>query len=189
MLAHFVLSLDEKPLLCAYTPCKFFLVKREYLKKLSKSEFKDSYEECFPNIYFADSVPSSLNNLMTDFDLIKEEIVEHLFRLDSFSERFLTMRRSGKSNKDMALAFKEDSGIDCSPQSNRRDVEVLEREYQNEIEHRMEKVCCELHTKFQTYGRQRQKQDRIYFSAGKDGIKEGRVIVIHIGRHIKNGKL
>lgn len=185
----FLISLHEEELLCAYTVQKLYTIKRGYLKVLSKSEFKKNYEECFPNIYFAESVPASINNLKTNFKLISAEIVDHLSFLNSYYKTFETMRRNGCSNKCMADSFKEYSGIECSPQNDRKEVKVLEREYYNTLTMKHERICCELHTKFKRRGKEAQKQDRIYFSAGKDGIKGGKIIVIHIGRHIKNGKL
>ena len=75
-------------------------------------------------------------------------------------------------------------GIACSPQAGRDKVQILKETYFNTKSGQEETVICELHTKFRKFNIDKNKQDRIYFFPGKTGIKEGKVIVKHIGKHL-----
>ncbi len=79
---------------------------------------------------------------------------------------------------------KEITGIDCSPQSNRGSTQLLRVLLYNDITCCKEELNCEMHTKFKTYNRDRFNQDRIYFHPGKEGEKNGNVIIKHIGKHL-----
>ena len=168
-----------------WTKIKYYDMKRSYLSKhTQKNEFWRDVPECFPNIYFDECVENSLNTLNNDFTNIVTEIVNHLSYLDSYFPYFIEHRKNRDSFINISIAFKEYSGIDCSPQAGRDSVGQLKKTYFNLQTQSPETVCCELHTKFRTFDRDREKQDRIYFYPGKDGINDGKVIVIHIGTHL-----
>lgn len=157
---------------------------RSYLAMEKKDSFAKDLEECFPNLYFAPDIEASLNTLNRNFVEIRNEIVEHLTSLDSYNDNFLELHKNGKSNREISLQFKCDTGIECSPQANRGDTVNLGIILYNSISEKEEKIVCELHTKFNKYNIDKTKQDRIYFAPGRYGIEEGRTIIKHIGTHL-----
>ena len=163
----------------------FLVFKQNRLKLIvSTSEFGREMAECFENIYFDEGVPASLNTLQTSFDEIRCGIVLHLRKLDEYYETLMSIRSgSGYDNKALAQSFYEYSHIHCSPQAGRSGVALLKRKYLNSKTGKHEEVICELHTKFSKNNKSR-ISDRIYFHPGKPDICEGKIIVIHIGRHL-----
>lgn len=163
----------------------FLLYKQNRLKMISaKYTFAIELQECFLNIYFDNEVSGSLNTINNDFIDIRDEIVLHLQMLDKFHTQFQSMLLEGNNFNSLSLGFKEFSGIDCSPQSCRDSVIKLRRTFHNNNTKSDETITCELHTKFSTCNRDATKQDRIYFHPGKLGIYNGKIIVIHIGKHL-----
>lgn len=149
--------------------------------RLTDGRFKPA---SFQHIHFTESAFQSFQNtLQNDFQDMKEEIVAHLSKLNAYFQGFVSLRTSNADNRTLCTAFKEFSGIDCSPQAGRSHVQTLSRTFYNQIAKQEEQLCCELHTKFHTFNRDRRSQDRIYFHPGRDGIEGGKIIVIHIGKH------
>jgi len=168
-----------------WTISEYLTFKQNRLKSIkSKSVFSEELGECFMNIFFDKSVPGSINTLQTHFDDIREEIVSHLQKLDEFYESFCLCISKNNSFEETSEAFKNFSGINCSPQAGRASVKDLKRKYMNTKTKVSEEITCELHTKFNTHNRDRSKQDRIYFHPGKPFICDGKIIVIHIGEHL-----
>lgn len=163
---------------------KMYNIFRKYLSMESKSEFKKDMEFCFPDIYFDKTVPSSINSLNRKFEEIRTEIVEHLIALNEYRTNFLLQNENNKSYRDIAAEFQRDTGIECSPQGDKKALDVLKREFKNKCTGHNENINCELHTKFNRFNKDKEKQDRIYFAPAKKGICSGRVIVIHIGGHL-----
>ena len=158
--------------------------KQNRLKNITnKSSFAQELQDCYYFIYFDGSVPSTLSTLNNAFSSIVNEIVFHLNQLDSFCRNKPERLNEGYSNEKFSCDFKEFSYIDCSPQSDRRSVEKLKKNYINAVTGENEHLICELHTKFSIYNRDATKQDRIYFHKGKKGILEDKLIVVHIGDH------
>jgi len=166
----------------------FLIFKQNRLSLISsKSEFGRELPECFENIFFDKYVPATLNTLQTEFEDIKGEIIYHLQKLDEFYEKLRSMRSGrGYDSKAMSQAFFEYSHIKCSRQAGRDGVTLLKRKYINSETKIEETLVCEMHTKFSTHNRSG-KPDRIYFHPGKAGICEGKIIVIHIGEHTRDG--
>ena len=79
------------------------------------------------------------------------------------------------------MEFQRDSGIECSPQGDKKRIKVFMREFVNERTGKKENINCELHTKFKRFNIDKDKQDRIYFAPAREGICSGKVILIHIG--------
>lgn len=157
---------------------------RLYLAMEKKDSFSKDMIECFPNLYFVSDIESTLNTLNRSFSEIKEEIIQHLRALDDYKDKFLLLEREGKSNREISLQFKGDTGINCSPQSDRDGTVNLRVTLYNDITKSNEEIVCELHTKFNKFNIDRTKQDRIYFSPGKPGVQDGRTIIKHIGTHL-----
>lgn len=162
----------------------YYRALRKYLAMEKKSDFCNDMKECFPKIYFVEDIGATINTLNRDFNELKEEIVEHLTEINDYQDRFRCLLDSGKSNREISQEFSASTGIECSPQAGRDGVQKLKLSCYNEISKQNETIKCELHTKFKKYNIDRTKQDRIYFFPGKPGIKEGRVIVKHIGKHL-----
>ena len=150
----------------------------------SRSLFASELPECFRNINFDSGVPSTLNTLNNEFVSIRDEIIKHLKGLDNAFESIKPLRGRGLSFRQYSEVFTEISGIECSPQASRARIASLKRRYLNEATGEYEELTCELHTKFSLFGRDANRQDRIYFHPGKDGIHNGKIIVIHIGTHL-----
>ena len=162
----------------------FLFFKQNRLKLItSKSEFGQELPDCYENIFFDEGVPASLNTLQASFTGIRDEIVLHLHKLDAFFIQLCSIRSGkGYDNKALSMAFFKFAHIPCSPQAGRDGVATLKRKYLNNKINKMEELVCELHTKFSTNNRSG-VPDRIYFHPGKPDICEGKIIVIHIGKH------
>lgn len=157
---------------------------RSYLAVEKKDDFCNDLQECFPNIFFTEGIDTTVNTLNRKFEDIREEIVEHLIYINNYQEKFSKMLEENKSYQEVAQQFTIDTGIDCSPQAGRDKVQALKETQINEETGQEETVVCELHTKFKTFNIDRERQDRIYFFPGKQGILGGKIIVKHIGKHL-----
>ncbi len=155
---------------------------RRYLGTESKSEFKADLEFCFPDIYFDKTVSGSLNSINRKFEEIRTEIVEHLTALNNYKQKFIKQVKEKKGYREIAMEFQRDSGIECSPQGDKKRIKVFMREFVNERTGKKENINCELHTKFKRFNIDK---DRIYFAPAREGICSGKVILIHIGDHLK----
>lgn len=110
--------------------------------------------------------------------------LQKCFALNEYRTNFLLQNENNKSYRDIAAEFQRDTGIECSPQGDKKALDVLKREFKNKCTGHNENINCELHTKFNRFNKDKEKQDRIYFAPAKKGICSGRVIVIHIGGHL-----
>lgn len=166
------------------TKNEYYIGLRRYLVMEKKDAFCKDLPDCFPNIYFSKNVESSVNTLNKKFEEIREEIIEHLTSINDYQSKFLKLLQKKTSYQEIAQCFTNDTGIDCSPQAGRDKVQMLKETYFNTKSGQEETVICELHTKFRKFNIDKNKQDRIYFFPGKMGIKDGKVIVKHIGKHL-----
>lgn len=179
-----VLSFDNKNAFYIAKISDYYNGLRYYLCMDKKAEFCKDVSECFSNIYFDENISSTMNSLNRNFEELRNEIVEHLSKIDEYHSKFVLLISQNKSNQDIAHQFSMDTGIDCSPQAGRDGIKELKLVCYNEISKQEEVVKCELHTKFKKYNVDRTKQDRIYFFLGRPGIKDGKIIVKHIGKHL-----
>ena len=179
-----VLDFENENIYYVSTMDEYYKGLRKYLEMEKKDDFCKDMSECFPNIYFDDGINATVNSLNRNFDDLKEEIVDHLTKINDYHSKFILLLSQNKSNQVISQQFYADTGIECSPQSSRDGIQVLKISCYNEINKRMESVKCELHTKFKKFNIDREKQDRIYFFPGRPGIKEGKIIVKHIGTHL-----
>ncbi len=166
------------------TIAEYYASIRNYLALEKKNDFCNDLQECFPNIFFVEGIETTVNTLNRKFEDMREEIIEHLIRINDYYRKFSDMLENHKSYREIAKQFIIDTGIDCSPQSGREKVQELKETRINEETGQEETVVCELHTKFKTFNIDKEKQDRIYFFPGKQGILGGRIIVKHIGTHL-----
>lgn len=179
-----VLSFER---VCVYyisTILEYYTGIRSYLALEKKDDFCDDLQECFPNIYFVEGIRTTMNTLNRSFEDIREEIVEHLTQLNDYRVKFGKLLDEHKSFQEVAQQFSADTRIGCSPQAGRDKVQALKESQRNEVTGQEETVICELHTKFNTFNIDRERQDRIYFFPGKRDILGGKVIVKHIGKHL-----
>lgn len=166
------------------TIAEYYISIRNYLALEKKDDFCNDLQECFPNIFFVEGIETTVNTLNRKFEDMREEIIEHLVRINDYYRKFSDMLEKHKSYREIAKQFIIDTGIDCSPQAGREKVQALKETRINEVTGQEETVVCELHTKFKTFNIDKEKQDRIYFFPGKQGILGGRIIVKHIGTHL-----
>ena len=169
-----ILDFEKEGVYYVSTIEEYYLGLRKYLLLEKKDDFCKDMLECFPNIYFDEGINATINSLNRNFDELKEEIVEHLTQINDYHAKFIYLLSQNKSNQAISQEFHADTGIECSPQAGRKGVEALKISCYNEISQRMEVVKCELHTKFKKFNIDREKQDRIYFFPGRQGIKEGK---------------
>ena len=166
------------------TIAEYYISIRNYLALEKKDDFCNDLQECFPNIFFVEGIETTVNTLNRKFEDMREEIIEHLVRINDYYRKFSDMLENHKSYREIAKQFIIDTGIDCSPQAGREKVQALKETRINEVTGQEETVVCELHTKYKTFNIDKEKQDRIYFFPGKQGILGGRIIVKHIGTHL-----
>lgn len=179
-----MLNFDSQSVYDISKICEYYNAVRSYLSMEKKDDFCKDMPECFPAIYFDERISSTVNSLHRGFEELREEIVQHLTVLNNYHAKFLRLLEEGKSNQAISQEFSMDTGIECSPQAGREDIQNLKLLLYNEITEQEEMVKCELHTKFNRFNIDREKQDRIYFFPGRPGIKEGKIIVRHIGKHL-----
>ena len=179
-----VLSFAKVNIYYISTILEYYAGLQSYLAQEKKDAFCHDLQECFSNIFFCDGIEGTVNTLNRRFEEIRGEIVDHLAALDRYHGRFEKLLEAHKSYREIAQAFSADMGIECSPQSGRDGVQSLKAKYFNDVSGQDEVITCELHTKFNKFNIDREKQDRIYFFPGKIGIKGGKIIVKHIGTHL-----
>ncbi len=141
----------------------------------SKEKFMENLEKVFPDLIFSENIQSSLSTLNTGFSELIPEIVEHLSALSDFCNT--NEFKESSSHSERCKKIKEIYKINCSPESKRETAEKLKIKIL--IEEVEETINCEYHTKFNLDGRERGKQDRIYFGFFKD-----KIIIRSIGDHI-----
>lgn len=160
---------------------KYYNVLRWYLKKCPNINILyNSGNNLFPNLYFHENVLSSLRTLNNSFSSIKEEIIEHLKALDSYSGN--GNKKLGIQNKVRCQKISEEFMIECSPEANRKTAKKMSFEIDDSRGKR--NINCEYHTKFKKFGKDTTKQDRIYFSFGDKDFQNGKMIIYHIGDHV-----
>ncbi len=179
-----ILDFNNKNVYYISTMDEYYAGLRSYLVMEKKDDFCKDMIECFPNICFDEDIASTVNSLNRDFEELRAEIIEHLTKINEYHSKFAYLLSQSKSNQDISQEFYAETGIECSPQAGREGVQALKMSCFNEISKQTEIVKCELHTKFRRFNIDRTKQDRIYFFPGKPGIKEGKIIVKHIGKHL-----
>lgn len=179
-----LLSFKKENIYYIATILEYYAGIRSYLAAEKKDDFCNDLQECFPHIFFTEGIGRTINTLNRKFEEIRAEIVEHLICINNYHYKFSEMLEEHKSYQEIAHQFAIDTGIACSPQAARKKVQVLKETQINDITGQEETIICELHTKFKTFNVDREKQDRIYFFPGKQGILDGRIIVKHIGTHL-----
>lgn len=179
-----VLSFQRKNNYYISTISEYYAGVRSYLSLEKKDDFCNDLQECFPNLFFAEGIDTTINTLNRKFEEAREEIVAHLVFLNNYQEKFSELLEEHKSFQEIAQQFTLDTGIACSPQAGRDKVQALKETRINEETGQKETLICELHTKFKKFNIDTRRQDRIYFFPGKRGILEGRIIVKYIGTHL-----
>ena len=154
-------------------------LRRLYLRTVTNNkDFLSAIDSIYPNIYFHPDLKNKLNTLNSSFSDLLPEIVEHLSALDSYSQNLRSSVEYRISNKEQCKDFSGKYYIACSPERNRDKAKKLTYK-DGSIS-----VNCECHTKFEKRGKNRDKQDRIYFNFGISDYKEGKLIVYSIGDHV-----
>lgn len=178
-----LLCCDKGNDFCVSTKEEYYAGLRRYLSMEKKDAFCRDLSDCFPNIYFSQDIERTINTLNRKFEELREEIVEHLTKINDYRDSFALLLGANASYQEIARKFSAETGIECSPQAGRDKVKMLKEKIDLK-NGQQETVTCELHTKFRKFNIDIDKQDRIYFFPGKKDVLEGKVIVKHIGGHL-----
>lgn len=177
--------LQDTNILYVSNPSRYWEARQWYLSTyIGRSEFIEEATGCFPNLYFHENVSSSFHTLQGDFRIERPLIVRHLQALDSFRERFSQLDRENTGYREVCEEFENANKIECSPQASRNSTHHLRFLFLNKKTEMMEALRCELHTKLKWGDMDRKNQDRIYFHPGKTEIEDGKVLIVHIGKHL-----
>lgn len=163
------------------TLSKYYTILRWYLKQCpNRQTLYSSGKEAFPNLYFHNNVLPSLRTLNNSFESIIQEVIEHLEILELYSSTRNNLLNI--ANREKCQEIINNYSIDCSPEADRDKARIMSFEIENS--EGIERINCEYHTKFKKIGRDKTKQDRIYFSFGNESYKDGKMIIYHIGDHV-----
>lgn len=178
---YFFISYNKKNDFFISSISDYFQALVLYIKQYTNKEnFIDDCIIAFHNLYFHENVSHSLNTLNVKFKDEKSLIIDHLNALNCSFKKIL---KEETGYQQICKAFECNTGIECSPQSNRKNTEHLYYNFIND-EGLEENLCCELHTKLKWKYMDIDKQDRIYFHPGKDTIHNGKILIVHIGKHL-----
>lgn len=144
--------------------------------------FFNSCRQYFPKVYFHSNVQHSLTELEGGLNNFTKTIIECLKSLnDDFQKDCLTKNRIESLRKFSSAIGLE---VTCEGDAQRK-KQFTFRFYNDEgIE---EPVCCEPHIKLGSSdinGDTHYYNNRIYFHEGKSHIREGKVLIGHIGKHL-----
>jgi hypothetical protein len=180
---HQVQSIPEKYLV--YNRHNWLMFNKYFLSlyPISESNFYNECQKYFPNLYFHNRIEKTLNTLEKGLKDFSKSIIHHLTLLnDEFHKYYNPSNRI-----DTLKRFSSACGVDVSPQGNATDKPKITYEFIN-YSNVKELVCCEPHLKL---GQSDDRGDthyyfnRIYFHEGKDNIANGKILIGHIGGHIK----
>ncbi len=176
---------NERNVLYVANLSRYWSAKQWYLARyVSKSDFIAEAMACFTNLYFHNNVSTSVNTLHGEFTVERPIIVQHLQALNDFKSQFGELSNAGVGYREMCKEFENKYAFECSPQADRGTTKHLHFSFANLQTSVDELLCCELHTKLKWHGMDKEHQDRIYFHPGKAGIEGGKVLIVHIGRHL-----
>ena len=179
------ISKTQKEGLFVWTKGSYFDKKRWYLDKyVDCCNFVQEAQECFPNLFFHENVAHSMNTLRVEYKREKSYIIAHLTALNDFQPRFSQLLNQGISFLQISREFGEaNNGIECSPQADRESARKLDFLFETD-EGISLSLRCELHTKLKWNDMNHEKQDRIYFHPGDRRVSDGKVLIVHIGKHL-----
>jgi hypothetical protein len=153
------------------------------LYPISENHFYAECQKYFPQLFFHERVKETLKTLEKGLPGFSKSIVHHLTLLnDEFHKYYDPSNRI-----DSLKRFSSACDIDASPQGNAKDKPKMTFEFINDSNVK-ESVCCEPHLKLEKsddVGDNHYYFNRIYFHEGKENIANGRILIAHIGGHIK----
>lgn len=180
---HNVKSIPEKYLV--YNRHNWLMFKRYFLSlyPISETHFYNECQKYFPNLYFHQRIEETLHSLEKGLTCFSKSIIHHLSLLNDELHKYYN-----PSNRIETLKrFSSACDVDASPQGNVKDKPKMTYEFINDSNSK-EPICCEPHLKL---GKSDDKGDshyyfnRIYFHEGKENIANGKILIGHIGGHIK----
>jgi hypothetical protein len=153
------------------------------LYPISESHFYSECQKYFPNLFFHERVQETLKTLEKGLKGFSKSIVHHLTLLnDEFHKYYDPSNRI-----DTLKKFSSACGVEASPQGSAKDKPKMTFEFINDSNVK-EQLCCEPHLKLgqsDESGDSHYYFNRIYFHEGKENIANGRILIGHIGGHIK----
>ncbi len=180
---HKVKSIEEKYLV--YNRHNWFAFHRYFLGlyPISEKYFISECQKYFPHLFFHERVAETLKSLEKGLHHFSKSIIHHLTLLnDEFHKYYNSSNRT-----ETLIKFSSACDIDASPQGNAKDKPKMTYEFINDSNTK-EQVCCEPHLKLgqcDDNGDHHYYQNRIYFHEGKENIANGKILIGHIGGHIK----
>lgn len=143
--------------------------------KPTPQQLMEDLDKVFSNIIFDEDILESIDSLNDGFSSRREEIIYHLFCIDS--EVPIITSRGIRHYREIGEAL----SIDCSPERSRLTVQQKLTKKIGE-----QKLNCELHTKMKTVSSK--APDRIYFCpyVPEDFDEEyrGKIFVYKISKHV-----
>jgi hypothetical protein len=180
---HKVKSIEEKYLV--YNRHNWFAFHRYFLGlyPISEKHFISECQKYFPHLFFHERVAETLKSLEKGLHNFSKSIIFHLTLLnDEFHKYYNPSNRPETLKK-----FSSACDIDASPQGNAKDKSKMTYEFINDSNTK-EQVCCEPHLKLgqsDDIGDNHYYFNRLYFHEGKENIANGKILIGHIGGHIK----
>lgn len=145
------------------------------LKSNSLEEFIFNLEGCFPNLVFHERVYETIK-VFKDIHSHSTELVRHLVSLNDYVKPVYL--EVGITSGEIFRILKAERNIISSGRGDNEGLNLYICIFKND-EGEPEEVKCNPHTKlYNAYS-----DYRIYFNWGKDNIKDGRILVGHIGNH------
>lgn len=183
---HKVKSIKDKYLV--YNRHNWFAFHRYFLGLYPISE-KHFFTECqkyFPLLFFHERVEETLKSLEKGLQNFSKSIIHHLSLLNDEFHKYYN-----SSNRIETLKrFSSACDIEASPQGSAKDKPKMTYEFLNDSNTK-EQICCEPHLKLGQSDDSGDKHycfNRIYFHEGKANIANGKILIGHIGGHIKFNK-
>lgn len=151
---------------------------RYYLSKCKDiHDFIHEVAPCFPNLHFHDRVYETIK-IFHDIDEHSNEIIRHLSVLNDHAKKVYEEVAAGSDEVYTRLEAEYD--IICSGRGRNEGLDLFKCQFQND-EGISEDVRCNPHTKLYVA----HSDYRIYFNWGRPTIKNGIILVGHVGGHWK----
>jgi hypothetical protein len=153
------------------------------LYPISNTHFCNEASKYFPNLFFHERVEQTVAKILNNF---VKTIIVHLKALNNDFRKY---QAQPYSRIDTLKAFSIGCKLDeeASNQGNSTDKPKMTFSFLNH-QGLNENICCEPHLKLcksDNKGDNTYYQHRIYFHEGKENISNNKILVGHIGEHIK----
>jgi len=167
-----------------YSEDDWFSFHCSYMENISEEiEFYNHIVKYFPNLEFHEDIKESLKSLDGGLERFVRDIVKSLVILDNSLKECI----ENTTNKAEALnAFSTKLGLAVTLEGDMTRKGDLSFNFKNDDDEN-ELVYCEPHIKLANSsfsGDTKYYDNRIYFYEGKSEIKNGKILIGHIGKHL-----